>query len=219
MKRRITIPWTRKDSSDGAVYRLFRRVPPPVAALVALAIYFAFLLLLTAQIDSGGGLSTLGGGANHSSIGSPIATGGNAGGLIDILYPLAPVLAPEDDVDGNGLPDSWETQHFGSTGANPVADSDGDGTTNMMEFLAGTNPGSATSVFRPTSSQLGGRLVLGVPTVAGRDYRVWGTNDLTDPWTLLDTLSGDGTTVQWEYPMDQSPRYFLRIEILIPQPN
>jgi len=72
MKRRITIPWTRKDSSDGAVYRLFRRVPPPVAALVALAIYFAFLLLLTAQIDSGGGLSTLGGGANHSPFDMPM---------------------------------------------------------------------------------------------------------------------------------------------------
>ena len=47
----------------------------------------------------------------------------------------------ELDTDGDGLPDRWEQQYFGSaTGANPTADSDGDGRSNLQEFLDGTNP-------------------------------------------------------------------------------
>ena len=171
-----------------------------------------------AAIDSGGGLSDLGGGANHSSIGAPLATGGSVAGLMEILYPPAPALEPEADTDSDGLPDSWEDENFGNLTATATADSDGDGTTNLMEYLAGTDPGSAASVFRPTSHAAEGNLVLSVPTVSGRSYRVWGTANLKDPWTQHDTISGDGSSVAWEYLMSQSAtgRYFLKIEILIP---
>lgn len=47
----------------------------------------------------------------------------------------------QPDGDGDGLPDSWELQHFGSnTGADPNADPDGDARNNLQEYLAGTNP-------------------------------------------------------------------------------
>jgi len=47
----------------------------------------------------------------------------------------------ELDTDGDGIPDRWESQYFGSaTSANPNADPDGDGRNNLQEFLAGTNP-------------------------------------------------------------------------------
>ena len=171
-----------------------------------------------AAIDSGGGLSDLGSGTNHSSIGAPLATGGSVVGLIEILYPSAPALDPEADTDGDGLPDSWENEKFGNLTATATADSDGDGTTNLMEYLAGTNPSSAASVFRPASHVAGGNLVLTVPTVSGRSYRVWGTANLQGSWTQHDTISGDGSSVAWEYLMSQSAtgRYFLKIEILIP---
>jgi hypothetical protein len=176
---------------------------------------------LTAQIDSGGGMAPLGGGMNHSSVGAPVATDGLAVGLIDILYPPAPELSPDADTDADKLPDSWEISHFGSLTADAGGDSDGDGTTNMMEYLAGTNPQSAASVFRPATHTSGGKLILAVPTVSKRNYRVWGTADLKNGWgsAPLDTIAGDGSTVQWEYLMNQAPRYFLRIEILIPQQN
>ncbi len=176
--------------------------------------------LALAKIDSGGGLACLSGGTNHSSIGAAYATGGSAAaGLIEILYPPAPALDPAADSDSDGLPDSWETQNFGNLGSSAVTDSDGDGTTNLMEYLAGTNPNSAASVFRPTSHTSGGNLVLTVPTVVGRNYRVWGTANLQGAWTQHDTIAGDGFTVEWTYSLSQSPRYFLRIEILIPTPN
>ncbi len=56
------------------------------------------------------------------------------------------------DSHANGLPDSWAEAHFGS--ASPVAgfsgphdDPDGDGLTNLQEFLLGTDPLDANSGF------------------------------------------------------------------------
>jgi len=173
----------------------------------------AFSGLLVASIDSGGGVASLAGGANHSSIGGGFDTSASATGLIEILYPEIPAGS---DADANGLPDAWETQHFGATGTSASADADGDGTSNLMEYLAGTDPRSGTSVFRPTSRVESGKLILTVPTVSGRNYRVWGTANLQTTWTAQDTISGDGSTIAWEYLLSQSPRYFLKIEILIP---
>lgn len=47
----------------------------------------------------------------------------------------------QPDSDGDGLPDSWELQYFGSSsGADPNGDPDGDARNNLQEYLAGTNP-------------------------------------------------------------------------------
>ena len=91
----------------------------------------AFNCSLTAAVDSGGGLSALGGGANHSSIGGGFDTSASAVGLIEILYPEIPAGS---DADANGLPDAWETQHFGSMGASASADADGDRAAPSMAF-------------------------------------------------------------------------------------
>jgi hypothetical protein len=181
-----------------------------------LSLFFALASGALAAIDSGGGLSDLGSGTNHSSIGAPLATGGSVAGLMEILYPPVPALDPAADTDGDGLPDSWEDENFGNLTVTATADSDGDGNSNLMEYLAGTDPGSAASVFRPTSHVAEGNLVLSVPTVSGRSYRVWGTPNLHSTWVEHDTITGDGTTVEWLYALSQSPKYFLKIEILIP---
>jgi hypothetical protein len=44
------------------------------------------------------------------------------------------------DSDGNGLSDAWEVDHFGQIGVDPTADADGDGISNLEEFIFGTNP-------------------------------------------------------------------------------
>lgn len=64
-------------------------------------------------------------------------------------------LMPDQHPSGNpdGLPDSWMTEHFGSAvpqagTSGPHDDPDGDGLTNLQEFLLGTNPTDAESAPR-----------------------------------------------------------------------
>ena len=45
--------------------------------------------------------------------------------------------------DGDGLPDWWELRHFGHLNEVDAGDPDGDGATNLAEFLAGTSPTTA----------------------------------------------------------------------------
>ncbi len=175
--------------------------------------------LVFAHIDAGGGVTSVGFETNHSSIGAPYVTGNSATGLIEILYPPSPALDLATDSDSNGLSDSWEIEHFGAIGAAPLADEDGDGATNLMEYLAATNPRNLASVFRPALHNSGSHLVVTVPTVSGRSYRVWGTANLHGIWIQHDTIIGDGSIVEWQYQFNQFPRYFLKIEILISPPS
>src|SRR5262249_494508 len=66
-------------------------------------------------------------------------------------------LLTRSDTDGDGLPNDWEQQYFGSTtAANPNDDSDGDGMTNYAEFVCGTNPTDPTDRLTPTNAGFDG---------------------------------------------------------------
>jgi hypothetical protein len=67
-------------------------------------------------------------------------------GIGSVLVPLT-VLA---DGDGDGMPDTWETQHgFSNTDPLDAAlDADDDGATNLAEYEAGTDPRDPTSYLR-----------------------------------------------------------------------
>jgi hypothetical protein len=64
------------------------------------------------------------------------------------------------DSNANGLPDWWETKYFGNLNQTASGDFDGDGVSNLDEFLEGTNPADPTS-FNPRlhTQTLHGRIV------------------------------------------------------------
>jgi hypothetical protein len=52
---------------------------------------------------------------------------------------------------------------------------------------------------------------------ARRAHAQLGTNRPLQLAELPIVAQGDGSTIAWEYLLSQSPRYFLKIEILIPK--
>jgi len=102
------------------------------------------------------------------------------------------------DSDSDGLPDWWEDRFSLSktNSADAVLDLDGDGASSLNEFLAGTNPTNAASVFRITGIQSeNDDLRITWSTVGGKSYRVQTNSSLTGPFvdfSPLITVSGTG---------------------------
>lgn len=96
----------------------------------------------------------------------------------------------EDDADddNDGMPDTWETAY----GLNPTDASDADGNpdgdafANVLEYIAGTDPTNAASVFSIIVVSNGLPFVIGVPARTDRWYSVYARESLlTGTWEIL----------------------------------
>ena len=103
------------------------------------------------------------------------------------------------DTDADGLPDWWETAQLGGLGANPAADADGDGFTNLQEYLTGTQPNNPFSRLAISQTQIvanGSNLdfLITFPTASGVTYRVECSDTLAaGSWVALgNDISGTG---------------------------
>ncbi len=141
------------------------------------------------------------------------------------------------DSDNDRLPDWWEDTHGldkhddGSVLANngPAGDPDLDSISNEDEFIVGTNPQVSDAHLFPRASIAAGNApgtnTITFPTLAGRTYRVWYSDDLVT-WhpagnafqATADnpafTWSDDGT--QTSPPPSGTTRRFYRITITRP---
>lgn len=146
-------------------------------------------------------------------------------GNISRLQREVEVLALESG-GGSVLPDAWLEEHFPGQNVDPYADPDGDGATDFMEYLTGTNPNDAASVFRPAGSFVGTVYTLPIPTVVGRSYTVWATRDLSS-WHINQTFVGNGSVQNFIFdesfiqtgPLHtpgQPSRCFFRVEVSMP---
>lgn len=108
-----------------------------------------------------------------------------------VAYVKTSSVAPGIDADHDGLPDAWEIQYFGGTNATPNADADGDGQSNLQEYLAGTNPTNAHSALRITyaarDEMMPDSMTLRWDSVPTRCYIIESRDSLgaMDSWTDL----------------------------------
>lgn len=120
-----------------------------------------------------------------------------------------------DDVDGDGLPRSWEDANGldDDNATDAFLDADGDGRNNTAEFMAGTDPQDPSSFLRVTTVEHspGGPATLHWDAVPGKTYRVTYSPDLlqwfgfgaagdltaTGPELLFSDPSSPPPTVRW----------------------
>jgi len=141
-------------------------------------------------------------------------------------FGFAPPLAT-DDVDHDGISDTWERYYFGTLNAmNSTTDRDNDGSKDWKEWVAGTSPTNNLDFFKVGNCSVGpvnpfnGRLpsnVLEWPSAAGRIYNIYYTTELqgyTTVWTLLDQVAGTGGIISYtnDWP-DPVAFYFLDVSV------
>lgn len=91
----------------------------------------------------------------------------------------------DGDEDQDGLPDSWEEEHFGgATNANPGAICSNSVNTVFQAYIAGLNPNDPNAEFL-TSIQP--RQIIQWPCISGRVYSVWWTTNLLESFQPLET--------------------------------
>ncbi|MBN1671579.1 MAG: hypothetical protein JXR37_11125 [Kiritimatiellae bacterium] len=100
------------------------------------------------QTLRGDGIPALVPGTNILAVQAFNATLGSSDLKIDVKLTAAEAELPfAMDGDGNGMADTWETRYFQATGQSGTDDDDGDGLSNLDEFICGSNPTNGGSVF------------------------------------------------------------------------
>jgi len=136
------------------------------------------------------------------------------------------ILAPALDADADGLPNGWEQANgldpLNPTGTNgPDGDSDGDGFSNLQEYLAGTSPTNAASALRITGVvRTNDDMLVTWTTIGGHTNIVQVATDLAGGYTNLSPNiilpgTGDVTTNYLDVGGDTNvPARFYRVRLV-----
>lgn len=127
---------------------------------------------------------------------------------------------------GDGIPDGWRRQYFGSSGTTTNAAScaagnpDYDGEDNYHEYLADTNPTNALSWFHIQSTSIAAGFKVFFQSSASRKYTLYyGTNLTSGAWTNIlsqTDIPGSGGVDVLTDPTPTTAQRFYRIGVALP---
>jgi hypothetical protein len=145
--------------------------------------------------------------------GSPDIVPGDRNRASDVFVYRASVAS--GDQNRNGIDDAWEVAHFGQANVDPQADADGDGATNLQEYLAGTDPRDAQSALRLSMHASSGA-TLEWFGVAGKRYQVQFRASLSEgAWQNLgNPVTGQGRIVQLPANGGEAAAGFYRVVLV-----
>ncbi len=132
-------------------------------------------------------------------------------------------VLPGPDANGDGLPDAWQLTTTGTLTDGPNDDTDGDGTSNLEEYLAGTDPNNPDSALVLTSYMTAPGAAPVVSTtltwksVMTRDYFIEQSLDLVS-WfdSGLGLIAPAGATTTDTFTHGHSPQRFFRVRAFNP---
>lgn len=150
--------------------------------------------------------------------------GKEAGGLIVIAdavkFSVSETIDRDStsDLDGNGLDDDWEREHFLQTsGTDPDGDPDGDGLSNVYEFIVGSDPHLMSRPFtiNGVENVEEGTLALTWTGVPGRTYQVMRADSLSDPFLPYGDpiVPSENGTLTVKLPTADAGSGFYKIEV------
>ncbi len=149
-----------------------------------------------------------------------------------VLLASLPVAA-DSDANGNLLLDSWEQRFFGDLGvANPFADSDGDGYSNLQEMLEHSDPldpyghpsvppvtfGPPVLALQPNGGQIELHFLWPAAYIGSFNFGVRHASDLTQPFANLPVsppvnVSGDEFKITFSVPATLQHYYYLTVSL------
>ena len=116
------------------------------------------------------------------------------------------------DTDKDGLDDSWELAHFQNLAYKPDEDANGDGESNMREYLQGTDPLESNLPVQLSISELKpGMIRLGWPSTPLNNYDVLATTNVAALMTVKTNLPGRFDSMEWITPRTNVPSGFFQI--------
>jgi len=128
---------------------------------------------------------------------------------------LRAVLCPSD-ADGDGMDDAWEERYFSNTSRDGTDNTDGDALTDLQEWVAGSDPTNASSVFVISDCQATTeprRVGIQWTSITNRLYGVWSSGNLTGVWDNVFTGPGSGDTMSYMQECNTNGPLYFRVHV------